>query len=54
VGGSQGSNELTARVQLGWITQTEDIQLPTELAVSATKANVQAAYCQAHGYQPTP
>jgi hypothetical protein len=54
VGSSQGSNELTVRVQLGWITRTEDIQLPTEFAVSATKANVQAAYCQAHGYQPTP
>ena len=54
VGGSQGSNELTVRVQLGWITRTEDIQLPTEFAVSGTKASVQAAYCQAHDYQPTP
>lgn len=54
VGSSQGSNVLPVRVQLGWITRTEDIQLPTEFAVSATKANVQAAYCQANGYQPTP
>ena len=54
VGGSQGSNELAVRVELGWITRTEDIQLPTEFAVSATKANVTAAYCQAHGYQATP
>jgi hypothetical protein len=54
VGGSQGSNELTVRVQLGWMTRTEVIQLPTAFAVSATKANVQAAYCQAHGYHSTP
>jgi hypothetical protein len=54
VGDSQGSKELPVRVQLGWITQTEVIQLPTDLAVSATEANVQAAYCHAHGYQPTP
>jgi hypothetical protein len=54
VGSNQGSNELTVRVQLGWITRTEDIQLPTEFAVSATRANVQPAYCQAHGHQPTP
>jgi hypothetical protein len=38
VGSNQGSDELTVRVQLGWITRTEDIQLPTEFAVSATRA----------------
>jgi len=54
VGGGQGSNELTVRVQLGWITRSEDIQLPTQFTVTTTKANVHAAYCQAHGYQPTP
>ena len=54
VGGGQGDNELTVRVQLGWITQTETIQLPTQFTVIATKANVQAAYCQAHGFEPSP
>lgn len=54
VGSSQGSSLLTVRVQLGWITRTEDIQLPTEFAVNATKANLQRAYCQARDYQPTP
>lgn len=54
VGSSTGISVLTVRVKLGWITRTEDIQLPMEFAVSATKANVQQAYCQAHGYQPTP
>ena len=54
VGSGEGTNELTVRVQLGWITRTETIQLPTQFTLSATKANVQAAYCQAHGDQPTP
>ena len=54
VGGSQGSNTLTVRVRLGWITRTEDVLLPTEFAVSATKANVETAYCQANGYKSTP
>jgi hypothetical protein len=54
VGSSQGSNVLTVLVKLGWITRTENIELPTTFAVSATRANVQTAYCQAHGDQPVP
>jgi hypothetical protein len=54
-GASFGTNELTVRVQLGWITRTDNIQLPTEFALSITKANLDAAYCQAHGgFQPQP
>jgi hypothetical protein len=54
VGSWQGNNVLTVRVRVGWVTRTEDIQLPTMFAVSATRINVQAAYCKAHGFQPTP
>jgi hypothetical protein len=54
VGGNQGIDELTARVRVGWMTRTENIQLPTEFAVSATKANVQRRFCQAEGFQPLP
>jgi hypothetical protein len=53
-GSTGGNDELTVRVQLGWITRTENIQLPTEFALIATKANVQEAYCRAHDYQPAP
>jgi hypothetical protein len=55
-GASFGTNELTVRVQLGWITRTENIQLPTQFTLSITKANLDAAYCQAHGggFQPQP
>jgi hypothetical protein len=54
VGSTQGSNVLTVLVQLGWFTRTVNIQLPTTFAVTGTTANVQTAYCQAHGYQSTP
>ena len=54
-GGWLGTNELTVRVQLGWITRTENIQLPTEFALSMTKASITPAYCKAHGNNgPTP
>jgi len=54
-GGWFGSNELTVRVQLGWVTRTETIQLPTLFALSITKANLDAGYCKAHGgFQPQP
>jgi hypothetical protein len=53
-GGWMGTNELTVRAQVGWITRTENIQLPTEFALSITKANLDAAYCRAHGGQPQP
>jgi hypothetical protein len=46
VGGTQGTNVLTVRVKVGWITRTEAIQLPAWYSLSATKANVQAAYCK--------
>jgi hypothetical protein len=53
-GATQGVSALTVLVQLGWFTRTENIQLPTTLAVGGTAANAQTAYCQAHGYQSTP
>ena len=54
-GGWIGTNELTVRVQVGWITRIEVIQLPTLFALSITKANLDAAYCKAHGNNgPTP
>lgn len=54
-GGWLGTNELPVSVQLGWITRTENIQLPTEFALSITKANLDSAYCKAHGNNgPTP
>jgi hypothetical protein len=54
VGSSQGDDQQEVLVKLGWFTRTEVIQLPTEFAVSATKANVQTAYCNAHHDTPTP
>jgi hypothetical protein len=33
-GGSQGTDRVTLRVKVGWITRTEVISLPTEFAVS--------------------
>jgi hypothetical protein len=54
VGGNQGTSDLWVVVKVGWLTRTEDIQLPTEFAVSATNANVHTDYCQAHDFQPMP
>ena len=47
-GGWQGTSDLRLRVRVGWITRTEDIQLPAEYAVAATAASVHAdrAYCR--------
>lgn len=45
-GSSQGTADLRLRVRVGWITRTEDIQLPMDFAVAATVASSQAAYCQ--------
>jgi hypothetical protein len=53
-GGGTGTSELTVRVQVGWITRTEVIQLPTEFALSYTRASMTPAYCKAHGWQPGP
>ena len=55
-GGWIGTNQLTLRVRVGWITRTEAIQLPVMFALSQTKANLDAAYCEAHGggFQPQP
>ena len=49
-GGSQGSSDVLLRVRVGWITRTEDINLPSEIAVAATRASVHAdaAYCRLH------
>ena len=53
-GAGQGTSDLRLRVRVGWITRTEDIQLPAEFAVAATAAttNADAAYCR--NRQPTP
>jgi hypothetical protein len=51
-GSSQGITDLVVSVKTGWVTRTEDIQLPAEFAVSASAASAQAAYCQ--NRQPTP
>ena len=49
-GGSQGTDLLTLRVKVGWITRTEVIPLPTEFAVSPiTKW---PAWCNSHPPQP--
>ncbi len=53
-GGWIGTNQLTLRVRVGWITRTEAIQLPVMFALSQTKANLDPAYCKAHGGQPGP
>ncbi len=53
-GSGQGTTDLLLRVRVGWITRTEDIQLPAEFAVAATAATTHAdtAYCRSH--QSTP
>jgi hypothetical protein len=49
-GGSQGTDLLTLRVKVGWITRTEVIPLPAEFAVSPiTKW---PAWCDSHPPQP--
>jgi hypothetical protein len=49
-GSSFGYTDLLLRVRVGWITRTEDIQLPTEFAVGGSAAS--AEQCQ--NRQPTP
>ncbi len=49
-GSSLGFTDLHFRVRVGWITRTEEIQLPTELAVGGTAAT--ARHCQ--NRVPTP
>ncbi len=53
-GTGQGNSDLLLRVRVGWITRTEDIQLPAEFVVAATAATTRAdrAYCRNH--QSTP
>ena len=48
---SQGTSDLRLRVRVGWITRTEDIQLPMEFAVGVFAAGPHPAPC---GNQATP
>jgi hypothetical protein len=49
-GGSQGTGVLTLHVKVGWITRTEVVSLPTELAVSPVTQ--WPAWCNSHPPQP--
>jgi hypothetical protein len=51
VGGGQGTNQMLLRVRVGWITRTEDIQLPTQFTLEATAATVKSDHC---GANPVP